>query len=85
MMDEEYEWSLEVYCRDAATVDAVEDAYRTRRVQDDDLVIVVSECCTRDGILQIIAEIEAMPGVTDVMCDSDRDAPIEMDMDRSWN
>lgn len=81
-MDKEYMYSLEVYCRDAETVDAVEEAYRTRRVQDDDLVIVVLECCSRERILQVIAEIEAMPGVSDVVCDCDVDASME---DEPWS
>ncbi len=73
-MDKEYMYSLEVYCRDAETVDAVEEAYRTRRVQDDDKVILVDLCCTREAAIATIAEIEALPGVSDVVCDCDRDS-----------
>ena len=76
-MDQRYEYSLEVYCRDAETVDAVEEAYRTRRVQDDELVILVLLCCTREAVLATIAQLEAIPGVSDVVCDCDVDASME--------
>ena len=75
----EYHWTLEVYCADAETVEAIELMHNTRPMEGQPNAVAVVTVSTPERCRRLMAEIEAMPGVHDVMCDTD------LELARSWN
>jgi hypothetical protein len=73
----EYHWTLEVYCEGAETVEDIESRYNTRPMEGTPHAVQVVTVSTPERCRRLIAELEATPGVNDVMCDTD--------LERAWN